>query len=184
MKLMIIVGSVRKSRRADTILKWAERHIKQDDDIELDVADLKDIPLPFFDEETIPSMAHDKFENKAGTAWAKRVDEADAYIIITPEYNYGPPASLKNAIDWVYDGWNNKPVGFISYGGISAGTRAMQQLRQNVQNVKLYSTSVNVAIPFVGHAFDEHGEPTNEWMNDSLKSMLGEIKDLQRKLKS
>lgn len=184
MKLMIIIGSVRAGRQADSVTNWVVSQLKSDKDLELDIADLKDIPLPFFDEEVIPSVAHDNFENQAGTAWAKRVGEADAFVMITPEYNYGPPAVLKNAIDWVYDGWKDKPVGFISYGGISGGTRAAQQLKQNVQNTKLYSASSNVVIPFVRNAFDEQGQPLHEHLNESLSHMIAEVKDLQRKLKS
>ncbi len=184
MKLMIINGSVREGRVSETIQKWAVEVLKQDSELELDIVDLKELGLPFYDEHVLPAMPNsfEQYKSPAGTAWAKRVAKAEAFIMITPEYNYGTSAVLKNAIDWVYHGWNHKPVGFISYGGISAGTRAIQQLRQNIVHVKLYSAVAAVNIPFVRNAFDETGTPTQESTNESLNTLVAELKDLQGRL--
>src|SRR4051794_1363437 len=122
MKLMIIIGSVREGRMADKVKDWAVGILQQDADLQLDIADLKEIDLPFFNESVTPGTAHGQYKNVIGTEWAKRVASSDAFIMITPEYNHGPTAVLKNAIDWVYDGWLYKPVGFISYGGLAGGT--------------------------------------------------------------
>ncbi len=184
MKLMVIIGSVREGRRADIVANWALQQLRQDTELEIDVADLKDIALPFFNEAIIPSDNKGRYENTVGQAWADRVAAADAFIMITAEYNHGPPASLKNAIDWVYDGWKDKPVGFISYGGISGGIRAVLQLRQNVANAGLWPIPGNVHIPFVSKAFDENGQPNNPGPGNSLGNMLPALKSLQRKLKS
>ena len=75
-------------------------------------------------------MSKGKYSNEVAAKWAQKIGEADAYIIATPEYNHGYPAVLKNALDYVYGEWNNKPVAFLSWGGVSGGTRAVQQLRQ------------------------------------------------------
>lgn len=184
MRLMIINGSVREGRMSDKILNWAVELLKDDADLELDIVDLKEVDLPFYDEAVPPMMAKSQYKNPSGVAWAKRVAEAEAFIMITPEYNYGTSAVLKNAIDWVYEGWNNKPVGFIGYGALAAGTRAVQQLRQNIVNVKLFSAPTSIQIPFIWQAFDENGQPAHEDLNNNLKDMIQELKDLQRRLSS
>lgn len=183
MKLMVINGSVREGRRADVIQNWAVEILEQDPELELDIVDLKEVDLPFFNEAVTPSSANGQFQNPKGTAWAARVAEADAFIMLTAEYNHGPTAVLKNAVDWVYEGWMNKPVGFISYGGIAAGTRAVQQLKQNVLNVKLFPALANIHIPGVGNAFDENGQPLHQGLGDNLKKLVTELKDMQTKLK-
>lgn len=182
MKLMLINGSVREGRRADTVQAWAVHVLRQDPELELDVVDLKEVDLPFFDEAVTPDEANGQFKNPKGTAWAKRVAEADAFIIITPEYNHGPSAVIKNAIDWVYDGWLNKAVGFISYGGMVGGARAVEQLKQNVLNVKLYPAPTTIHITRISTAFDESGQPVFVGLNDSLRSLAQEVKALTYRL--
>jgi NAD(P)H-dependent FMN reductase len=185
MKVMVIIGSVREGRKAEAVANWAVERLRQDSDIEVDVADLKEVDLPFFNEATIPSGAHGQFQNPKANAWVQRVAAADAFIMTVAEYNHGPTPVLKNAIDWVYEGWQNKPVGFISYGGIAAGTRAAQQLKQNVLNVQLYPTLANVHIPFISQAFDENGQPKDpEHLNESFDKMLADLKQLQGRLAS
>ena len=183
MKLMIVNGSVRESRRADQIMAWALSVLEKDSELEIDIVDLKEVDLPFFNEAVIPSMNKGVYQNPKGQAWSDRVAKADAFIFLVAEYNHGPTAVLKNAVDWVYEGWMNKPVSFISYGGIAGGTRAAQQLKLNVINVKLFPTLTNVHIPNVYMAFDENNQPKNEGLNESLEHTLTELKDLQRRLK-
>lgn len=182
MKLMIINGSVREGRRADTIQNWAVPLLRADPEIELDIADLKEVDLPFFNEAVTPDAANGQFQNPKGTAWAKRVADADAFIFLTAEYNHGPTAVLKNAIDWVYHGWLNKPVGFISYGGLVGGSRAVEQLKQIVLHVKLFPVQTVITIPGIGGAFDETGQPKHEGMDEQVEKMVAELKELQRRL--
>lgn len=182
MKLMLINGSVREGRVSDKVQAWALGVLKQDNDLDIDVADLKEVDLPFFNEATTPSMAHDQFQNPKANAWAQRVRAAEAFIFITPEYNHGPSAVMKNAIDWLYDSWHYKPVGFISYGGLAAGTRAVQQLKQNILHVKLFPINSNVHIPNVGTAFDAQGNPVFPGLNDNLAKLVAELKELKDRL--
>ena len=184
MKLMIINGSVREGRMSEKVQNWVLEILKQDPDLELDVVDLKEVDLPFYDESVPPVNAKGRYKNARGVAWAGRVAKAEAFIMITPEYNYGPSAVLKNAIDWVYEGWNNKPVSFIGYGAIAAGTRAVQQLRQNIINVKLFATPASIQIPFIWEAFDDNGRPVHRNLDDNLRALTEELKDLQRRLAS
>lgn len=180
MKLMLVVGSVRDGRRADLVKNWAVPVLNADPEIQLDVADLKEIDLPFFDEPITPDNANGQFENPKGTAWAKRVAEADGFIFLVAEYNHGPTAVLKNAIDWVYDGWLNKPVGFVSYGGLVGGVRAVEQLKQIVLSVKLKPASTGVLIPGISNAFDENGKPKHDGLDTSLNKLIAELKDFPR----
>jgi NAD(P)H-dependent FMN reductase len=178
MKLMVINGSVRESRAADRILDWALPVLQSDPELELDVVDLKEVDLPFFDEAVIPSANKGEYKNPKGTAWAKRVGEADAYLLITPEYNHGPTAVLKNALDWVYDEWRYKPAGFISYGGIAAGTRAVQQLKQNLLHLDVFPVHFNVHIPNIWNP-DSLAYPG---LDDNLKKVVADIKSLGQRL--
>lgn len=182
MKLMIVNGSVREGRRSDTIQRWVTSVLDQDSELEIAVADLKQIDLPFFDEALSPSDNKGVYKNPKGQAWAKEVAEADAFIFLVAEYNHGPTAVLKNAIDWVYEGWMNKPVGFVSYGGLVGGSRAVEQLRQIVGHVKLYPVPLAVHISRIESAFDENNQPHVPQLNDSLKNLVSQLKDLQKRL--
>jgi NAD(P)H-dependent FMN reductase len=177
MKLMVINGSVREGRAADKILEWALPVLQADTELELDVVDLKELDLPFYDEPKLPVAG--SYKNPKGEAWAKRVGEADAYLFITPEYNHGPTAVLKNAIDWVAAEWKFKPAGFVSYGGIAAGTRAVQQLKQNLMHLDVFGVHFNVHIPNVWNP-DALAYPG---LSDNLKKVIADIKALQKRLK-
>ena len=179
---MIVNGSVREGRKSDTVQNWVVPILRQDPTFELDIADLKEVDLPFFNEAVTPDEANGQFQNPKGTAWAKRVADADAFIFLVAEYNHGPTAVLKNAIDWVYDGWLNKPVGFVSYGGMVGGARAVEQLKLIVMNVKLIPINTPVLFSQVSKAFDEQGQPVNPAVANSLKNMVNELKDLQKRL--
>lgn len=176
MKIMIVIGSARKKRMADTVASWVEKALRTQQDIEVDVADLRDIDLPFYNADITPSAANGQYENPTAMAWVKRVTEADGFIFIVAEYNHGYTAILKNAIDWVAQGWYHKPVSFVSYGGISGGIRAVEQLRQVVLELRMYPQHDAVYIPFVSAAFDENGELKNPALNDSLERLFNELR--------
>lgn len=181
MKLMVINGSVRQGRMADNIQAWAQEILSQDSELELDFVDLKEVDLPFYDEAGSPSSPGFTYANPKGKAWADRVGAAEAFIFITPEYNHGPSAVLKNAVDWVYQEWQYKPAGFISYGGVAAGTRAVQQLKQNLLHVDVFPVHFNVHIPIWGGGLDENNRPVAHFDNNLLK-VVGDLKDLQKRL--
>lgn len=182
MKLMIVNGSVREGRRSDTVQAWVTSILEQDPELELDNVDLKEVDLPFFNEAVNPSDNNGVYVNPKGQAWADRVANADAFIFLVAEYNHGPTAVLKNAIDWVYAGWMNKPVGFVSYGGLVGGSRAVEQLRQIVLHVKLFPAASAVHISRIGSAFDENNQPHVPELNNSLNGLIEELKDLQQRL--
>jgi NAD(P)H-dependent FMN reductase len=108
-------------------------------------------------------------------AWAQKVEEADGYILVTPEYNFGYSAVLKNALDHLYYQWNDKPVGFVGYGGISGGLRAVQQLRQVVVELGMVQTHAQVIVHWVGRAFDDDGQLRDPMHANAASALLDEI---------
>ena len=176
MKLMIIWGSTRTGRKGGPVVGWVKSEAAKDNRFEIDFIDLRELNLPFFDEPTSPfslqSLAD--YTHPEGRAWARRVQAAEAIILVTPEYNHGPPGVLKNAMDWVGKPWIDKPVGSISYGGISGGTRAVEQLRLITIELGLVNVANGIHFPRFEKAF-ESGEQPNQQSNENLKKMLDEI---------
>src|SRR5687768_10341422 len=115
MKLGIILGSIRDIRRGGRVKEWLMPQLGQYKDFEVELLDLKDYPLPFFNESNSPEGLNGNYTNEVARRWSAKVAEKDAFIIITPEYNHGTSAVLKNSIDWLYHEWVRKPVAFISY---------------------------------------------------------------------
>jgi NAD(P)H-dependent FMN reductase len=128
-RITTIIGSTRQNRFSEKPARWIYDQSTARDGVDAELLDLRDYPLPFFEEPISPARFQGKYPNPVAAAWAKKVDEADGYIIVSPEYNHGYPAVLKNALDWACNEWNNKPVGFVSYGSVG-GARGVQQLRQ------------------------------------------------------
>lgn len=175
---MIIWGSSRPARQGGVVADWVKRHATADSRFELDFVDFQELKLPFFDEPLSPfSMAREgqDYTNPKGKAWARRVGKAEGFIIITPEYNHGYPAVLKNALDWVGPEWVDKPAGFISYGGISGGARVVEQLRTVTIELGLIQVANPIHFVFFKNSFDDQGEPRHEGTNDSLIKMFDEI---------
>lgn len=183
MKLMVINGSVREGRVSEKVQAWISEILQGEADLEVDVVDLKEVVLPFYDEPTPPSVPGFAYKNPKGAEWAKRVGAAEAFLLITPEYNHGPTAVLKNAVDWVFEEWRYKPVGFVSYGGAAAGTRAVQQLKLNLLNVDCYPVRNNVHIPLWGGGMDDNGRP-QAFFDDLLRKVIVALRDLQSRLKT
>ncbi|MEU4805719.1 NAD(P)H-dependent oxidoreductase [Actinosynnema sp. NPDC023587] len=144
LKLAVIIGSVRTGRFGPTVASWFTKQAVAHGGVEVDVIDLADYPLPLqlpaFGQPAEPEV------EAVRTALGKRIGDAEAYAVITPEYNHAVPASLKNAIDWYLDEWKAKPVGLISYGGMGGGLRAAGHLRQVF--AELHATTVRNMISF------------------------------------
>lgn len=176
MRLMIIWGSSRSGRKGGVVADWVKSQASADSRFEIDFVDLRELNLPFFDEPISPfSMKSiNDYTHPEGRAWAERVQANDAIIIVTPEYNHGPPGVLKNTLDWVGPAWKDKPVGLISYGGISGGTRVVEQLRSITIELGLINVANAIHFPFFVKAF-ESGEQPSESTNENFKKMLDEI---------
>jgi NAD(P)H-dependent FMN reductase len=172
--LTVIIASTRPGRAGLPIAEWFTDRAKRQGDFEVRVADLAQINLPFMDEPNHPRLR--QYTHQHTKDWSARIDESDAFVIVTPEYNYGYPAALKNAIDYLHQEWQDKPVGFVSYGGVAAGTRAVQQLKQVVTTLKLVPVVESVNIPFHAQFIDEDGAVRpNEIMEHAADAMLDEL---------
>ncbi|NLR99111.1 NAD(P)H-dependent oxidoreductase [Rhizobium sp. P38BS-XIX] len=135
-RLAIIYGSTRPGRLCDRVVKWVARELEQYPLIDIDLIDPLEFDLPF---------VHDR-EHSGVAALSERLADADAFIVVTPEYNHSFTASLKLVLDLVYEPWHGKPVAFVSYGGISAGLRAVEQLR--VVFSELHTVTVRDTVSF------------------------------------
>ncbi|AEF39367.1 NADPH-dependent FMN reductase [Hoyosella subflava] len=170
LRLAVIVGSTRDGRFGPTAAHWFAQQARSHSDFEIDVIDLVDAQLPT----TITDFGAP--EPAEVTALAPRLAEADAFVIVTPEYNHSYPASLKVAIDWYRDEWQAKPVGFVSYGGMGGGLRAVEHLRTVFTEV--HATTVRDTISFHSYwdKFDEEGLPHDgESCAHAAKGMLDQL---------
>lgn len=181
-KVMVLLGSVRKNRAGDNVLKQLQTELDKHTDVDWEIVDPHDLDLPFYNEAASP-MAIDngrgEYENAKGKAWAEKVESFDGYVIVTPEYNHGYPAVLKNAFDWAgAKRWGGKPITFVSYGAVSGGIRAVEQLRQVIIELRAIPLHDAVHIPHAYAAFNEDGEwnEENKAHQDSFAPMIAELK--------
>ena len=176
MRIAVILGSIRKVRRGERVAKWLMSELKNFKDAEFELLDLRDYPLPFFDEVTSPDGLKGKYSTKVANKWAAKIKAADGFIIITPEYNHGPTAVLKNALDYVYNEWNKKPVTFMSYAyGSAAGIRAVEQLRQVTIELQMVPMQAAVHIGHVLETLDEEGNLVKSHLNERLKVVMEQL---------
>jgi NAD(P)H-dependent FMN reductase len=146
-KISVIVGSTRQGRFSEKPAQWILQHLKKRDGIEARLLDLRDFPMPFFDQALPPAMpGRPPYEHEVVKRWTAEIAASDGFVFVTPEYNYGPSAVLKNAIDWVYPEWNRKAAAFVSYGS-AMGARGVQQLRENMIEVQIVPVRSSVHIP-------------------------------------
>jgi NAD(P)H-dependent FMN reductase len=128
LKIKVILGSTRQQRFGEQPAKWITEKAKSKG-FDVELLDLRDYPMPFFNEAISPSMKKEPYANSAVEQWTEKIAEADGFIMIAAEYNHGYTAVLKNAIDYVGKEWNKKPVAFVGYGSVG-GARAIEQLRE------------------------------------------------------
>jgi NAD(P)H-dependent FMN reductase len=145
--LMVVIASTRPTRVGMAVGRWFVDRAAEHAAFDIDLVDLAELDLPFMDEPEHPRFA--RYVHDHTKLWSARVKAADAFVFVTPEYNHGYNAPLKNAIDFLHHEWEYKPVGFVSYGGVAAGTRAVQQLKPVVAVLRMTPLSDAVYIPFV-----------------------------------
>lgn len=152
--ILVILASTRQGRFGEHVLRWFYPLVEQRADLIAEQVDLRDIMPPYYN---APVPASQMSPADEPQPWASQVGRADAFVIITPEYNHGYPAVLKSALDAVYTEWNRKPVAFISYGGWAGGARAVEQLRQVVIELQMAPTRSMIVFQFVNRLFDADG---------------------------
>ena len=148
LRLAVIIGSTRKPRIGEAVADWFVGRCAHRKEFVVDLIDLAEVDLPAVLPRHAPSPVR---------SYVARIDTADAFVMVTPEYNHGYPASVKQAIDVAGREWAAKPVGFVSYGGISGGIRAVEQLRQVFPEVDATTVRRSVAFPKVWGLLDDHG---------------------------
>jgi|SRR6185312_759274 len=168
--LKIIIASTRPGRKGISVANWFIELAKKDPNFNVEVLDLEKINLPFLDEPNHPKFQ--KYTKEHTKEWSKTIDAADAFVFVIPEYNYSMPPTLLNAIDYLFKEWNYKPVGLVSYGGISGGLRAAQMSKLQITTVKMMPLSEGVAIPFFEKHIDESGKFISYELADKSAEVL------------
>ncbi|MFF2301444.1 NADPH-dependent FMN reductase [Streptomyces sp. NPDC058128] len=172
--LAVIQGSTRDGRLGPVVAKWLLHHAADRPDLTTDLIDLAETPLPT----VFPHLgqAPERAEDRALlAAVSPRLAAADAFVVVTPEYNHSYPASLKNAIDWHHREWQAKPVGFVSYGGFSAGLRAVEHLRAVFAELHAVTIRETVGLQGVWGQFDENGRAVDPATDTAAKAMLDQL---------
>jgi len=174
LNLKIIIASTRPGRKGPAIAAWFNEVAVKHTEFNVEVLDLQTINLPFLDEPEHPRFQ--RYQHQHTKDWSAMIDEADAFVIVTSEYNYGFPGTIKNAIDFLSKEWNYKVMGFVSYGGVSGGTRAVQMLKQVVTAVAMMPISEAVHIPAFTKHIDESGKFNSDpGLDKSADIMLNEL---------
>lgn len=153
MTLTTVVASTRPGRVGRSVADWFTHRAAEHDQFESHTVDLHELALPFYDEPHPPALR--QYTKSHTREWSRIVDASDAFVFVTPEYNGAFPAPLKNAWDYLVVEWQHKPAAFVSYGGVSAGTRAVQMGKQVVANLRMLPIGPTVSIPFVNELVED-----------------------------
>lgn len=172
---MVIIGSTRPGRIGLPIAEWFIDLAREDGSFDVDVADLAKLDLPFLDEVNHPALG--KYEKPHTLAWSAQVAAADAFVLVTPEYNFSMTAPVKNAFDFLFREWHYKPIGFVSYGAISGGIRAVQQLKQLTTTLSMMPINQAVVLQGAKQMFDDDGMfVASDHAEKSATAMLAELR--------
>jgi NAD(P)H-dependent FMN reductase len=172
--LAIVIASTRPGRVGPKFAEWFRERAAAHGSFDVELIDLAQVNLPLFDEPKQPRLH--QYVHQHTIAWSLMVTRVDAFVFVTPEYNFGYNAALKNAIDYLSLEWADKAAGFVSYGGVAAGTRAVQQLKQVLTALKMVTVAESVNIPFFPQFIDEAGKVRpNDAMTRAADAMLDEL---------
>ncbi len=180
-KIAIIIGSTRANRFGPKVAEWFKSVADEVGDATFSVIDLADVNLPFLDEPK-PPMAGE-YQNEHTKAWAQTVAGFDGFVFVTPEYNHGYSAALKNALDFLYAEWNHKPVAFVSYGAGAGGARAVEQLREVIINLRMFALNDHVSFVNYWTQLGDAGLQPNEQQISLAKELIKNIAFWSEKLK-
>jgi NAD(P)H-dependent FMN reductase len=180
-RLMVVIASTRPGRVGPSVGHWFAGYARGHGAFDVELVDLLELSLPFMDEPNHPRLG--EYTHQHTKDWSARVRAADAFAFVMPEYNYSLTAPLVNAIDYLHQEWQYKPVGFVSYGGMSGGVRAVQMAKLVVTTLKMTPLPEAVAVPFVARLMDDEGDfAPDEAIERSAGSMLDEMVRVQAAL--
>jgi len=173
-KLHIVICSTRPGRLGPAVAEWFHEYAREHAGFDCELVDLASFNLPVFDEPHHPRLR--KYEHEHTRRWSASVEAADAFVFVTPEYNFGPPPALLNALNYLYLEWNYKPAAFVSYGGISGGMRAVQAEKATLNTLRMVPILESVTIPNFAQQIgaDKRFTP-NQLQIDSAKALLDEL---------
>lgn len=174
MKLHVVICSTRPGRKGPAIARWFADLAASEGSFAVELVDLADFALPIFDEPHHPRLQ--KYEHERTKRWSASVSEADAFVFVTPEYNYNPPPSLVNAVDYLVNEWAYKPAAFVSYGGISGGLRAVQAAKLLLTTLKIMPLPEGVVLPAFGQQIDGETFNATEANEKAAGAMLVELR--------
>jgi NAD(P)H-dependent FMN reductase len=177
---MIVIASIRDGRAGKPVGDWFESVAREHGGFDVAVADLREIDLPLMTEPNHPRLK--QYTQPHTWAWSERVEAADAFVFVMPEYNYGVSAPLANALDYLYQEWHYKPVGLVSYGGVSGGLRAAQHVKQKITTLNMMPIPQGVAIQAIGDQVDDGVFRPSDSHVGSANAMLDALLTWQRAL--
>lgn len=181
LKLHVVICSTRPGRVGEPVAHWFRHYAQKDGQFEVELVDLAEMDLPWLDEPNHPRQ--ENYTKEHTKRWSQKVREADAFVFVTPEYNFSPPASLVNALHYLYNEWNYKACGFVSYGGLSGGMRSVQATKQIVTTLKMMPIVEAVALPMVfGQVADGKFQST-EGNDKAAQGLLDELLKWAKALK-
>jgi NAD(P)H-dependent FMN reductase len=172
-KLLVVVTSTREERVGHLVADWAVQQVRAHGKFQPELADLKVVNLPLLDEPNHPRFG--QYKNAHTKAWSATVAGADAFLFVTPEYNYAMPPALLNALDYLFREWAYKPAAFVSYGGLSGGMRSVQSAKPVLTSLKIMPLPEGVAIPFVTKFIKDGRFEGDETQAKSAVAMLDEL---------
>jgi NAD(P)H-dependent FMN reductase len=171
-RIGIILGSTRPNRNGEQVATWVYENASRRSDAEFELVDLRDYPLPHLDEPLPPSMG--QYQNEHTRQWAEKIASFDGFVIVTPEYNHGTSGVLKNAIDYLYAEWNNKAVGFVSYGAVG-GARAAEHLRLVAGELQMADVRQQVTLSLLTDFENFSVFKPNDHHQVALGTLLGQV---------
>ncbi|MEI9917484.1 MAG: NAD(P)H-dependent oxidoreductase [Bacteroidota bacterium] len=173
-KLKLIFASVREGRKGISIAEWVKEVVSKDPRFETEYIDLKEWNLPMMNEPEHPRFQ--KYKHEHSKKWSATIAEGEAFIFVTPEYDFGYPGVLRNALEYLFFEWAYKPAGIVTYGGVSAGTRSANALKNDLASLKVPALSEMVNIPMFTQFIKEDGKfHPNEVMEKAIQTLLTEL---------
>lgn len=173
LSLKIIIGSTRPTRQGPAVARWVDEAARAHGGFDVELVDLAAVGLPLLDEPEHPAKR--EYTHEHTRRWSAIIEPADAYVFVTPEYDYFPPASLVNALQCLSQEWRHKPAGIVCYGGVSGGLRSSQVLRQLISNLNMMPLMQVVPVPFFTRHIEGGTFRPNEEMTAGLTGMLREL---------
>ncbi len=181
-KLKIITSTVRPGRKGPLVANWIYEFAKRHTNFDIELLDLAEINLPMMNEANHPVLK--KYEHEHTKRWSAKIDEADAFIFVTAEYDYNYPAPLRNALEYLSQEWAYKPAGVVSYGGVSAGTRALNSLKNDLASLKVVALTEAVNFPFFQQNIDDQNVfKANDISHQAADIMLKQLRRWTKGLK-